>query len=61
MREWREDHGGFIRTIPRACGWMFFGLFASCAAEFLLVWIARRAARPWLPLGFAWLWRRFYV
>jgi hypothetical protein len=66
MREWREDNGGFIRTIPRACGWTFGALFFPCLAEFVLLFAGRGAAfsRAWLPaatyspLGFAWLWRR---
>jgi hypothetical protein len=24
LRQWREDHGGFLCTIPRACGWLLF-------------------------------------
>ena len=67
MREWREDHGGFLHTVPRAAGWMFFGLVATYAAEFILLFLGRSAARPWLPLACyfplvpVWLWRRFYV
>ncbi len=67
MREWREDHGGFLHTVPRAAGWMFFGLVASYAAEFILLFLGRSAARPWLPLACyfplvpVWLWRGFYV
>lgn len=51
----------------RAAGWMFFGLVASYAAEFILLFLGRSAARPWLPLACyfplvpVWLWRRFYV
>ena len=46
LKQWREDHGGILRTIPRACGWMFGALFFSYLAEFVLLGIARRAARP---------------
>ena len=67
LKQWREDHGGILRTIPRTCGWMFGALFFSYLAEFVLLGIARRAARPWLPLAtyspvaFCWLWRRSHA
>jgi len=35
LQHWREDHGGLIHTVPRACGWMFWGLLGSIAAEVL--------------------------
>jgi hypothetical protein len=46
---------------------MFVALFFRYLVEFVLLGIARRAARPWLPaatyspLALAWFWRRFYV
>jgi hypothetical protein len=64
LRQWRGDHGGFIRTNVLATAWMFGSLFASYAAELLMVWKADPSWRPWLPAAtyspvFAcWLWRR---
>jgi hypothetical protein len=37
VRQWRATNGGFGRTIPRACGWMFGGLFLSYATELALI------------------------
>ena len=60
---WREAHGGLLHTSLLACGWMFFGLFASYVAEFLLLVTARHPA-TWLPavtyspLAFLWFWRK---
>ena len=67
MREWREDHRGFIHSKLRATAWMFGGLFFSHLAEFLLLAVARRAARPlppastYSPVFFWWLWRRSHI
>ena len=67
LKQWRDDHGGFLRTNARACGWMFGSLFFSYVSEFLLLFLARAAARPWLPLAtysplaFCWLWRRVHA
>ena len=66
VRQWREAHGGLLVTSVKATVWMFGALFASYAAEFLLLFLGRGAAfsRMWLPLftysplAFAWLWRR---
>lgn len=33
LKQWRSDHGGFLCTIPRACGWLLFGIVASFFAE----------------------------
>jgi hypothetical protein len=60
------DHGGLLVTSAKATIWMFFGLFASYAAEFLLVWIERERSPAWLPLAtyspiaFCWFWRRVH-
>ena len=68
MRQWREAHGGLLVTSVKATAWMFFGLLASYAAEFLLLFLRRGAAsgRAWLPLFthsplvLAWGWRRIH-
>ena len=33
LKQWRTDHGGFFRTVPRACGWLFGAIFFSYVAE----------------------------
>jgi hypothetical protein len=33
LRQWREDHGSFLCTIPRACGWLLFGIVGSFLCE----------------------------
>jgi hypothetical protein len=33
LKQWREDHGGFLCTIPRACGWLLFGIIGSFLSE----------------------------
>lgn len=66
VRCWREAHGGLLHTSLKATAWMFLGLFASYAAEFLMLFLVRgdapsRALLPiftYSPLGFVWLWRR---
>ena len=63
---WREANGGLLHTSIRATGWMFLGLFASYAAEFLMLFLVRpsasgRALLPiftYSPLAFAWVWRQ---
>src|ERR1019366_4828489 len=37
LKQWREDHGGFLCTIPRACGWLFLGIVGSFACEILFM------------------------
>ena len=49
VRQWRAANGGFGHTIPRACGWMFGGLFLSYAAELAVLILTRSPAL--LPLG----------
>jgi len=67
VHRWREANGGLLHTSIIACGWMFGGLVASYVAEFLLLFVARGAARPWLPVAvyspvaFCWLWRRSHA
>lgn len=41
LKQWRSDHGGFLRTIPRACGWLFFGIVASFFAEIAFMVVFR--------------------
>jgi hypothetical protein len=66
VHRWREANGGLLVTSAKATIWMFFGLFASYAAEFLLVWIERERSPAWLPLAtyspiaFCWFWRRLH-
>lgn len=33
LKQWRSDHGGLLCTIPRACGWLLFGIVASFLSE----------------------------
>jgi len=37
VRQLRKERGGYLHTIPRACAWMFAGLFLSYAAELALI------------------------
>ncbi|MGC1619223.1 MAG: hypothetical protein WA765_12110 [Candidatus Acidiferrum sp.] len=68
VRQWREAHGGLLVTSVRATAWMFFGLLASYAAEFLLLFLRRGAASgraclplfTYSPLVLAWGWRRIH-
>jgi hypothetical protein len=69
VRQWREEHGGLLHTSIIATGWTFFGLLASFAAEFLLIFFIRpspsgRALLPlftYSPLFACWCWRRFHA
>jgi hypothetical protein len=44
LKQWREDHGGFLCTIPRACGWLFLGIVGSFACEILFMLAFRAVA-----------------
>jgi hypothetical protein len=65
VHRWREANGGLLHTSILATCWMFLGLFASYAAEFLMIFLVRpsasgRALLPFFtysPLCFAWCWR----
>ena len=76
LKQWREDHGGFLCTIPRACGWLLFGIVGSFAAEVgfclafrfvphcesrLGLWMALFPFAAYFPLVPTWLWRRRHV
>ena len=76
LHQWREDHGGFLCTIPRACGWLLFGIVGSflCEVTFavafrfvphcesrLSLWMALFPFAAYSPLVPTWLWRRWYV
>jgi hypothetical protein len=39
VHEWREDHGGYLRTLSSSVGWMFFALFFSMFAELVLFFV----------------------
>ena len=64
LGQWREDHGGIFRTVPRACGWLFGPIFFSFIAEFAFAFSFRSAPFGMLalatysPLFFCWYWRR---
>jgi len=62
LKQWRADHGGIFRTVPRACGWLFGGIFFSYVAEAAFMLAFRRVSllpfATYSPLVFAWLWRR---
>jgi hypothetical protein len=64
LGHWREDHGGIVRTVPRACGWLFGSIFFSFIAEFAFVFSFRSAPFGMLvlatysPIFFCWCWRR---
>ena len=36
---WRAAHGGYLHTILRGTGWMFFGLLASYGCELAAVFL----------------------
>ena len=65
VRQWREAHGGLLRTSIITMVWMFGALFFSYVAEFLLIISTPGAA--WLPvatyspLAFCWLWRKAHA
>jgi hypothetical protein len=69
VHEYREAHGGLLAASMWATAWMFFGLFASYAAEFLMIFLVRpspssRMLLPlftYSPLAFCWLWRRVHA
>jgi len=76
LRQWREDHGGFACTIPRACGWLLYGIVGSflCEVAFaaafrfvphcesrLRLWLAFFLFAAYFPLVPTWLWRRRHV
>jgi len=76
LKQWRDDHGGFLCTIPRACGWLLFGIVGSflCEVAFgfafrfvphcesrLRLWMALFPFAAYFPLLPAWLWRRRHV
>jgi hypothetical protein len=68
VHEHREAHGGLLVASMWATAWMFFGLFASYAAEFLMIFLVRpspsgRALLPlftYSPVAFCWVWRRVH-
>lgn len=49
---WRAAHGGYLHTILRGTGWMFFGLFASYGCELAAVFLLppSPASRDLFPL-----------
>lgn len=51
VQQWRAASGGFGSTIPRACGWMFGGLFFSYAAQLALILCFRGSPRFLLPFA----------
>jgi ACR3 family arsenite efflux pump ArsB len=69
VHEYREAHGGLLVASMWATAWMFFGLFASYAAEFLMIIFVRpspssRALLPlftYSPVAFCWVWRRVHA
>ena len=60
VREWRARKGGHLHTVASGTCWMFFGLFASYAAEFALLWLFGTPAllplAAYSPALFAALW-----
>ena len=62
LKQWRADHGGIFRTVPRACGWLFGAIFFSYAAEagFLLAFrsVSLLPLATYSPLAFCWCWRK---
>jgi hypothetical protein len=66
VKAWRAARGGYLRSAGKSTTWMFFGLFASYAAEFAVVLLlpSSSLARTLLPLAtyspaiFAALWCR---
>ena len=42
LRTWRDDEGGYIRTMGKSFCFMFLGFFGSAAAEGFLVYAAHR-------------------
>jgi hypothetical protein len=69
VRQWRYEQGGLLVTSLHATGWMFFGLIASYAADFLMLFLVRpspsgRALLPlftYSPVAFCWCWRRIHA
>jgi hypothetical protein len=76
LHQWRSDHDGFLCTIPRACGWLLFGIVGSflCEVAFAVVfrfvphcesrlglWMALFPFAAYFPLVPTWLWRRRHV
>jgi len=76
LRQWREDHGGFLCMIPRACGWLLVGIVGSflCEVAFAVafrfvphcesrlgLWMALFPFAAYFPLVPTWLWRRRHV
>jgi hypothetical protein len=76
LGQWREDHGGFVCTIPRACGWLLFGIVGSflCEVAFAVafrfvphgesrlgLWMTLFPFAAYFPLVPTWLWRRRHV
>ena len=49
---WRAAHGGYLHTILRGTGWMFFGLLASYGCELAAVFLLppSPASRDLFPL-----------
>jgi hypothetical protein len=49
---WRVAHGGYVHTILRGTGWMFFGLLASYCCELAAVFLMppSPASRDLFPL-----------
>jgi len=71
LHHWRSDHGGFAHTLPRACGWLFFGIVGSFAAEVIFafafrlvpggtlkLWLTLFPFACYFPLFVTWAWRR---
>ncbi len=53
VKAWRAARGGYLRSVAKSTLWMFFGLFASYAAEFAVVMLlpASPLTRTLLPLA----------
>ena len=53
VKEWRAARGGYLRSVGKSTAWMFFGLFASYAAEFAVVLLLPTSplARTLFPLA----------
>jgi hypothetical protein len=53
VKAWRAARGGSVRSAGKSTAWMFFGLFASYAAQFAVVLLlpASPLARALFPLA----------